>query len=139
MQCPTGGRWLAAVDHAAAGLNGQLSLEGKVSPLVITEVALGTKTKIFDLQVNDDDVVVIELQKIYVAMFDAGHLHGNSAGVLYAHNQSVGAGAGTVRRIAAFAETIQIHRLLAQLLGALCRSQDVRSPAVCRHDAVKQA
>src|ERR1043166_6792808 len=84
MKRSAGRRWLAAVDHAAAGLDRQLSLERKIRPLVITHVAFGTETEIFDLQVNNDDVVVIELEKIYVAVFDVGHFHRDPAGVLYA-------------------------------------------------------
>src|SRR5439155_22404900 len=68
---------LAAIDHAAAGLNRQLSFNRKVGAFKITDVALGAKAEIFDLQINDDDVIVVEFQKIDIAVAYAGHFHGH--------------------------------------------------------------
>jgi hypothetical protein len=42
---------------------------------------LGAETQVFDLQVHDYDVVVVELQKIDIAMLHAGYFHGAPAGV----------------------------------------------------------
>ena len=75
MQHSAGRRRLAAIDHAAAGLDRQLSFDRKVSPFEITDVALGAKAEIFDLQINDDDVIVVELQEIDVAVPYASHFH----------------------------------------------------------------
>ena len=86
MQGSAGGGWLAAVDHAAAGLNRQLSLEREVGSFEIIEIALGAKAEIFDLEINDDDVVVVKFEKMDIAMFYAGHFHGHFAGVFYAHD-----------------------------------------------------
>src|SRR4030095_12584538 len=75
VQCAAGGRRLPTVDHAAACLDRQLTFERKIRSFVKTHITLSTEAEVFDLQVNDDDIVVVELQKINVAVLYPSHVH----------------------------------------------------------------
>src|SRR5262252_4544577 len=117
--------WLATIDHAAAGLNRQLSSKREVRSFEVTEIALGAKAEILDLQVNDDDVIVVKLEKIDVTVFYAGHLHRHLARVFHTHHERVGSGPRAVRRIAPLAKAFEINRALAQLLRSFRRRQNI--------------
>src|SRR5581483_2509873 len=136
VQRAAGSGRLSDVDHAAASLDRQLAFEREIAALVKTHVALGAKAEIFDLQVNHDDVIVVELEEIDIAVFHTGHFHGDFAGVLDAHDQRIRTCARTVRRIASFTEALQVNRFFAQFFGALGRGDDVSAAAVGRHHAV---
>ena len=99
---------------------------------------LAQKPQIFDLQVNNDDVVVVKLEEINLAMLDPGHFYGDLAGIFDAHHERIGARTRTVGRIASFAEAFQVNRFFAQRFGALWRRNDVSSATVGRHDAIEK-
>src|SRR6266576_5583332 len=53
VQHAAGGRWLTAVDHAAAGLNRQIALESEIGFLEERLVVSPAKTQVFDLDHHD--------------------------------------------------------------------------------------
>src|SRR5215467_7075296 len=125
MKSSTGCGRLAAIDHAAAGLNRQLSFKREVRSFEVTEIALGAKAEILDLQVNDDDVIVVKLKKIDAAVFYAGHLHRHLARVFHTHHERVGSGPCAVRGIAPLAKAFEIDRAFAQLLSTFRRRENI--------------
>src|SRR5215510_9225975 len=137
VQSSTRGGWLATIDHAAARLNRQLSFEREVGSFEVTEIALGAKAEILDLQVNDDDVIVVKLEKIDVAVFYARHLHRHLARVFHTHHERVGSGPRAVRGIAPLAKTFEIDGAFAQLLSTFRRRENIGFAAVCRQHTVK--
>src|SRR5207237_3208668 len=62
VQHAAGRRWLAAVDHAAAGLNRQIAFEGEVGFFEECLIVFAAEAEIFDLEHDDGNVVVVEIE-----------------------------------------------------------------------------
>ena len=70
---------LAVMEHAR--VDRQRTLAGEIGTLEERAVALAADAEVLDLHQNDDDVVVVELEEIHVAVAHAGHRHGGPSGV----------------------------------------------------------
>src|SRR4029453_417369 len=101
MQHAAGRRWLAAVDHTAAGLDRQVAFESEIGFLEKCLVVSSAKTQIFYLNHDDGNVVIVEIQTTDVFVRDAGHGESALAGFGDAGNQRVGAIARPVARVVA--------------------------------------
>src|SRR5690349_24790140 len=102
-----GGR-LAAVDHAAAGLNRQIAFEGEIGALEKRFIVAPAKAEIFDLNHYDRNIVVVKIETADVFVRDAGHFERALAGLSDSGNQWIGAIARPAARVVALAPAEQI-------------------------------
>src|SRR6185295_3163229 len=91
VQHTAGGRRLAAVDHAAAGLDRQIAFECEVGILEKGLVVAPAEAEIFDLNHDDGNIVVIEIQTADIFVRDARHLKRPFTGMSNSGDQRVGA------------------------------------------------
>src|SRR5215470_16382342 len=131
-------RRLAAIDHAAARLNRQITFECEVGLFKECFVVSTTEAEIFDLDHHDRDVIVVEIETANVLARHACHVESPFAGLGDARNQRVGAIARPEARVVTLAPPQEIHRRLAHALGAFRGSQNVCLAAVGRHHAVEK-
>ena len=105
MQHAAGRRRLAAVDHAAAGLNRQIAFEGEVGLFEECLIVFAAEAEIFDLEHDDGNVVVIEIETANILVRYARHIESPLPGLRDAGNQRVSAIARSIARVVALTPT----------------------------------
>src|SRR4029434_2538173 len=81
VQHAAGGRRLAAVDHAAAGLDRQIAFERKIGFFEERLVVSPAKAQVFDLNHHDRNIIVVEIQTADVLVRDTRHVESAFAGL----------------------------------------------------------
>ena len=94
---------MATVDHAAAGLNGQVAFESEIGFLEKSFIVLAAKSKIFNLNHDDRNVVVVEIQTADIIVCHAGHREGALACLFDTGDERVCPIAWSIAGVIAFA------------------------------------
>jgi len=81
VQHAAGSRRLAAVDHAAAGLDRQIAFEREIGFLEERLVVSAAKAQVFDLNHHDRNIIVVEIQTADVLVRDTRHVESAFAGL----------------------------------------------------------
>src|SRR5262249_37167028 len=105
MQHASGGRRLAAVDHAAAGLNRQIALECKVGLFKEGFVVSAGESQVLKLNHHDGNVIVVEIETANVFVGNSGHIESSLSGLRNARNQRISAITRPEACVIAFAPT----------------------------------